>query len=1806
MPEMPDLKRKYGFQLKPEQMLYMQQTQPRSGGKIATDIISQSSPDLKPPPGNFFQRASEGARIVGDLVNKYAPKVYEKIPQKITSLAPFGFVGLNQGFQDLLSQSRKDVINTEVPTSLKIIPSIDTTTGKMQPAGFGKGRVKVGKVLEQIKPADLLGLTSAQKVYSDLGYGQAPEPLDVLDTLGLHAGVLQAGKAGFRGASSVAKASAPYVAEGLTDLVSKYGVDPRMNITPDAPSMSGAVPEGFKLAQENGKAVVFDASGKIFAQGNDAKSAIFRANKRLENESANAARTARREERAAEAPVVEEKPLVKVEADDQAPLFYNPLSKAAANLSEETDPLKVLNDLKSFENVTDDQITFSGVADYLERKAEKNLPVTREEVQGFIDENRIKLYEHLRDGNSGRYEPDDLEIASHRMSTEDPDDDYLRDIADNEEEYVRDNYYDEIYNDMRERYPDLDEEGIQENVDAEISDRAWELARDSYYENPVESGTNDAGYQIIGNRDQGYSVIAPNGRRIDTFDDVDDANQAILDHAVDQGLVGDPNSRTLFGEKQYPKYMMPGGRNYRELNIGLQPGSKDKTAGKIKLYDLYIDKLQEEANAIRQQHPIIRERPDDATQRLEEIGNRIQVAEDLKRANKESSEAWYGGHFEDEPDLFAQLRLQDYQDVDGMSGTLIDEAQSDMHQKGREKGYRAPKKELEAKKIEHGTLLNNFQQASTNIPSLRVYPSYTQLINDMAEGEQTFFDRLEARIVRDNNTINLDNLTYPNKENGQLVKFPEGSDLDEVKRLIGEAQKLKEGSIELQRMEYGIPDAPFKKDWYHVAIRRAIKDAIDNGKDRVYLPTGEALADRYNYAAAIDQIAYKVKSNGKYSVSLKDFEGDWTQSIGNQSFNNLDADELDGIFGKAMADKIRNKDVDQINKSQLDPDDTTYLIENQSIDVGGKGFKQYYDETYPNFMKKEAKEFDAKTGYTKIPTPVRHPKQVDKLIQSAARRNRVSVAEMQQRIRNWSQSQKDDFFNNRQEPVFYLEINDAMREAYGKGRPYARGGLVTDALDSVDDHFENAQKFKEGGKAKSTKEKGADDVPQVPLLSTLVNTKQEFRAVEPSPIMGSIASGLGKASDFLKSRPMKETDDMSSAINTALELVDTFFVNDLSKTADRMSYGQRLTSGSGQTLKPLPETTGAVLTVAPPALKVASKAAKIAKAATPLMQQAAKQGAETVFDMMERYAPQPMYVVPPGKRMSRAEAEAAGLWHPISDLKLRRPYSEMTATQIDNPAVIMPPEKVLTPEDLYKKAGFPKIGDRAATGKILTHINDQPLAWPVNLTGGPKYSMANLSPQPEMSAAWESGKGKVTTLQKRIAEATKQKADDVLGIYSSGSLQQVDFNTMMSDALAAQLQGSKLTKKAKTAFDKEMRGFIPDFVGIDSPKLREQLLDVSNGVLRTKFVERMGNKKFQEMGFPDIAATRKAISDVDILDDPLGTTGFTIARMDPNRRIVTPKHPSGYPISMAGEYIGALETRIPYDVMFSTKTKQRRLLDADPAGDYRSYELAQPVQMFDQEWLDTVNKYLEQRKKLTGKKEGGVIEDDGPPLPPSTGKELTEAEIAEWRQKSKAYEDRQYWKRRGRNSADEDTNPRRISGNESYPMRWQIPQQRNRQMMPEVRDEDLPFKRALRYYQKGGNVEGIKITETYSIAPEAKKQKLSKAEEAAFQRDVRRTKWFQQFSKKYGEQPDLNDPGYNYRAAWRAGVRPQDVKDDPEMQHWSSVTPSGESLKSRSHPTAWKEDYMQMTGRDPGDPGKLTPEQVEGMKKALMYRYSAK
>lgn len=97
-------------------------------------------------------------------------------------------------------------------------------------------------------------------------------------------------------------------------------------------------------------------------------------------------------------------------------------------------------------------------------------------------------------------------------------------------------------------------------------------------------------------------------------------------------------------------------------------------------------------------------------------------------------------------------------------------------------------------------------------------------------------------------------------------------------------------------------------------------------------------------------------------------------------------------------------------------------------------------------------------------------------------------------------------------------------------------------------------------------------------------------------------------------------------------------------------------------------------------------------------------------------------------------------------------------------------------------------------------------------------------------------------------------------------------------------------------------------------------------------------------------------------------------------------------------------------------------------------------------------------------------------------------------------------------------------------------------------------------------------------------------EEMQFQKWIRATPWFSEYVREYGEEPDLNIKDYDYRQAWKAGVQPVQDKYDRGRYHWPSVNPqTGQKLKSKTHPTAWKEIYMQKTGVNPDSIGLARP-----------------
>ena len=95
-----------------------------------------------------------------------------------------------------------------------------------------------------------------------------------------------------------------------------------------------------------------------------------------------------------------------------------------------------------------------------------------------------------------------------------------------------------------------------------------------------------------------------------------------------------------------------------------------------------------------------------------------------------------------------------------------------------------------------------------------------------------------------------------------------------------------------------------------------------------------------------------------------------------------------------------------------------------------------------------------------------------------------------------------------------------------------------------------------------------------------------------------------------------------------------------------------------------------------------------------------------------------------------------------------------------------------------------------------------------------------------------------------------------------------------------------------------------------------------------------------------------------------------------------------------------------------------------------------------------------------------------------------------------------------------------------------------------------------------------------------------------FEKEIRATPWFKDFTKTYKEEPNLTNSDYNYERAWELGVRPViNEYDKVTPWHWPSEAPNGEMLKAADHPTMWKTQFMNEFGYDP-DSKKITKEQA--------------
>ena len=188
---------------------------------------------------------------------------------------------------------------------------------------------------------------------------------------------------------------------------------------------------------------------------------------------------------------------------------------------------------------------------------------------------------------------------------------------------------------------------------------------------------------------------------------------------------------------------------------------------------------------------------------------------ELMQAFKSRPPEYYGGHW-DEPNVLAHVRVNDRLDSDGKRMTLIEEVQSDWHQAGRTRGYNQAENEVLQEK------------ATANYENIAA-DAYQQIIDIRPD--------LAGRPASE--VINLAR-TGPYGDKQNVIDLNTRQLLEPLIEQV-DAAKKKQAEVRMGP----VSDVPMKDTWYQTALRKAVKDAIDQGSDRVGITTGATQIERY-------------------------------------------------------------------------------------------------------------------------------------------------------------------------------------------------------------------------------------------------------------------------------------------------------------------------------------------------------------------------------------------------------------------------------------------------------------------------------------------------------------------------------------------------------------------------------------------------------------------------------------------------------------------------------------------------------------------------------------------------------------------------------------------------------------------------------------------------------------------------------------------------------------------------------------------------------------------------------------------------
>jgi len=312
--------------------------------------------------------------------------------------------------------------------------------------------------------------------------------------------------------------------------------------------------------------------------------------------------------------------------------------------------------------------------------------------------------------------------------------------------------------------------------------------------------------------------------------------------------------------------------------------------------------------------------------------------------------------------------------------------------------------------------------------------------------------------------------------------------------------------------------------------------------------------------------------------------------------------------------------------------------------------------------------------------------------------------------------------------------------------------------------------------------------------------------------------------------------------------------------------------------------------------------------------------------------------------------------------------------------------EIITPEDMQGEILVPIQGDASIAGGLLDNVEGVPLDAVVPLQGGPNYGLMNAYARQD-PLGWASMRDAAQAKQNQITRAGLL-GDDVRGVYARMGDEAMNFNTMVAEAMVRQLPALQLPKKEIARFNKDIRGSVPDFAGVETaeglaqlkgqlPATKENGKAISSSDLRKLVVGRMSLKKeYGNKGFPNYEDTVRALTEPELRGLERGDSGFSTIKAMPGAPLLDNAYHDTYSHGIPGIYAGGLEESVPLQIMFPdlfratadkviTKEGSKRFGEPLNAQErVGAVLMGGDSQKADQQWLDGVMKYLEDKKKM--------------------------------------------------------------------------------------------------------------------------------------------------------------------------------------------------------------------------------------------------